>query len=261
MKGCEIIVDQILQSPQCSMISPGYTHKKDKHGISLRDGKIPRNPDNLIKLEDTISQRMQIHSKNELIETLEKKIPSLYINCLQKWDDDIMFFIFKKYIEQSIAENKHIAIAKAIWDNSVVTPSREARKKYVQEQKPNHEEMIHNYSQFLKEKLQESDDIGYKETILHYESNITFDGIDKLLQEEDQTYLYLYIDNIDVLSVNEQQRINNLLYARWLVGHRRYIRIKINNGKWARKTRQTRSWIRVETPHDFEEKTISEYEL
>jgi hypothetical protein len=46
--------------------------------------RIARNPDNLIKLEDSISLCMKTRYQNELIETLENKVPILYIDCQQK---------------------------------------------------------------------------------------------------------------------------------------------------------------------------------
>ncbi|NCO97569.1 hypothetical protein GW864_00035 [bacterium] len=76
--------------------------------------KIERKPDNLIKLENMVSNAMQICYQNELKEILEKKVPSLYVDCSNKGDDDIMFFIFKEYIKQSKAKNKVDIVTHAI---------------------------------------------------------------------------------------------------------------------------------------------------
>lgn len=85
MKGTEILVDLNLQDPQCTMISPGYRHPKDKQGMTLVGSKkIEWNPNNLIKLEAVISQCMKTRHQQELVENLEKRIPICYIDCSQK---------------------------------------------------------------------------------------------------------------------------------------------------------------------------------
>jgi hypothetical protein len=42
------------------------------------------NPDNLIKLEQVVSDTMKERNQKELMETLDKKILSLYIDCRNK---------------------------------------------------------------------------------------------------------------------------------------------------------------------------------
>lgn len=107
-------INLILDDTRCTMISPGYKHEKDEHGISIRDGKIQWNPDNLIKLENIISTTMIERHQKELAEILEKKILSLYVDCSKKKEDDIMFFIFKEYIRQSQAKNKKDIVTQEI---------------------------------------------------------------------------------------------------------------------------------------------------
>jgi hypothetical protein len=115
MEKSEFLIDLILQEPQCSMISPGYKHPRTKDDMPIIGSeKIEWNPNNLIKLEHMVSSRMQAVCQNELKEVLEKKVPILYIDCSQKKEDDIMFYIFREYIKQSKATNKASIVAKAI---------------------------------------------------------------------------------------------------------------------------------------------------
>jgi len=92
------------------MISPGYRHEKDEAGIPIFDKRIQRDPNNSIKLENMITKCMQARHQQELIETLDKKIPILYVDCSQKGEDDIMFHILKEYIKTLKNENRYISL-------------------------------------------------------------------------------------------------------------------------------------------------------
>ena len=95
MKKNELRIDMSLQEPQCTMIRPWYTYQKDGQGMSsIWRKKVERDPNNLVLLENTISQRMQRLYQDQILEILEKKIPILYIDCQNTWDYDIMFYIF-----------------------------------------------------------------------------------------------------------------------------------------------------------------------
>ncbi|HBB04440.1 TPA: hypothetical protein DCZ39_06175 [Patescibacteria group bacterium] len=83
MKKNDLFIDMYLQEQQCTMINPGYKHLKDEDGF-ITFTKQERNPDNLTKLENTVSQRMQLGYKHALIETLEKKTPIVYIDCSER---------------------------------------------------------------------------------------------------------------------------------------------------------------------------------
>ncbi|MEI7562752.1 MAG: hypothetical protein WCJ39_03410 [bacterium] len=125
-----------------------------------------------------------------------------------------MFFIFTEYIKQSTAENKKDIVSKAIGSRTIVTEDEQERKQYVQENQPNIEEMITHYSQLLKSLLQANDDIEYKRKVLNFESDIAFEGLGRLMLDEKQSYMYVYLDQIQSLITEEQQRINMLLYTR-----------------------------------------------
>jgi hypothetical protein len=174
---------------------------------------IQRNPDTLITLENTISTCMQHRYQQELMETLEKKIPILYIDCGQKGEDDIMLFIFKEYSKQSQAKDKDTLVAETIGDHTIVTPSKRERTQYIQEHTPNSEEMLQHYNLLRKELLVANDE-DYKKMLENFEKDITFNGIGDLMKSEEQKYLYLYLDKIQSLSREEQQRINVFLYTR-----------------------------------------------
>ena len=85
MKKNELRIDMSLQEPQCTMIRPWYTYQKDGQGMSsIWRKKVERDPNNLVLLENTISQRMQRLYQDQILEILEKKIPILYIDCQNK---------------------------------------------------------------------------------------------------------------------------------------------------------------------------------
>jgi len=84
MNKSEMLIDIHLQEANCTMICPGYIYKKDDNNIPRWKDKIERNPDNLKKLRNMISTSMILRHQQELIETLDKKIPSIYIDCSKK---------------------------------------------------------------------------------------------------------------------------------------------------------------------------------
>ncbi|MCX6825010.1 MAG: hypothetical protein NTY80_02185 [candidate division SR1 bacterium] len=261
MEKNDISIDLYLKSGECTMICPGYKYPRDEDGFSTRT-KQERDTNNLIKLENTVSQRMQLGYKQALLETLEEKIPILYIDCQQKGGDDIMFFILKEYLKQSKAENKNVIIGKAIGNYSVVTESSDKRKTYM---KNNNyfttEEILLHYQQLLKDKLQANDTDEFQKMILNFEREIVSDGVGKLMEEENKKYLYLYLDKIENLSIDEQQRINSFLYTRGAIHHGRWIRVKINNGKGVWKTRTSSTGHRIQSTHDYGEYSIYEKDL
>lgn len=252
-------INLIFDEPNCTMISPGYEyiHKEDG-GMPNRK---PWNPDNLNKLEQMISETMKERSQKELMETFAKKIPSLYIDCRNKWEDDIMFFILKEYIKQSKAPNNNTIVTNAIWRHIRVTESKEKWNEYIQNNTPTIEEIVQYYTESLKKLLKENINEQQKNRIMNFESDITFNWLHKLMEDEWEKHLYLYLDKIHILSIEEQQRINMLLYTRWNISIDKRIRLKINNGHWSWKTRYTSGWIRIQSPHDYSERGIYENEL
>jgi hypothetical protein len=94
-----------------------------------------------------------------------------------------------------------------------VTETRQDRDNYIEQNRPTSEEMVHHYAQLLKRSL-EANDESYKKMLMNFEVDITFDGLGNLMQQEEEKYLYLYLDKVQMLSTEEQQRINILLYTR-----------------------------------------------
>ena len=76
--------------------------------------RIEWDPQNLKRLEQLISTAMIQRHQQELAETLEKKIPIVYINCGNKVTNDIMFFIYQEYINQTKAPNKKDIVGQSI---------------------------------------------------------------------------------------------------------------------------------------------------
>lgn len=255
-------IDLFLQDPNCAMIWPWYMYEKDEHGIPIWKQKIQRNPDNLKKLEEVISTTMKTRHQQELRETLEKTTPILYIDCdKKKWTDDILFFIFKSYIQQSQAQNKSEIIGQIVWDNSIATSSRKDWKEHIKDTRPTTEEIIDQYTILLTDLLQANNATDKQKTILNMESHVAIDGIARLMLDENIRNMYLYLDNINSLTTDEQQRINSLLFARWALPHDRWINLKINNGNGSWKTWTTMSGDRTQATHDYSDITIREHEL
>jgi hypothetical protein len=204
---------------------------------------------------------MQKRNQKELMKTLEKKTLSLYIDCRNKWEDDIMLFIFKEYIKQSQADNKNNIVSNAIWRHTIVADSKEQWDKYIKENNLTLDGILQYYSESLKTLLKENNDEERKNRLLNFESDITFNGLGQLMEDEWHKCMTLYLDKVQLLSIEEQQRINMLLFTRWNIPQDRRIRLKINDGQWSWKTRSTMSGHRAEATHDYSEITIRESEL
>lgn len=251
-------INLLLGSPQCTMISPWYEYDREKIG---RPERKKWNPDNLIKLEQMVSDTMIERHKQELAEILEKKVLSLHIDCRNKWEDDIMLFIFKEYIKQSQAKDKNNIVTNIIWRHTIVTDNKEQRDEYIKNNIPTLDGMLQHYTQSLKTLLEGNTDEQRRNRLMNFETDVTFNGLSRLMEDEWQKYLNLYLDKVQSLSVEEQERINTLLYTRWNIPGDKRIRLKINNGQWSWKTRYSAIGHRVESPHDYSETTIRENEL
>lgn len=151
------------------------------------------------------------YQKN-IAETLEDEKPIHYIDCSQKEDLDIMFFILKEYEKNSTLENKSKILADIIKKRTMILEA-EQREEYINTQQPNSKEMLTHYRTLLQKKLTElkPDHIQY---ILNCENDIAINGLATFMKEENKSHIYLYLDNTKNLSVDEQTRINLLLYAR-----------------------------------------------
>ncbi|MEI6426426.1 MAG: hypothetical protein WCO66_03670 [Candidatus Absconditabacteria bacterium] len=238
------------------MISPRYKYTRNE---DFRREKIERKEGSIKKLEGLISQTMKENYQKNIAETLEDEKPILYIDCSEKEDLDIMFFILKEYEKNSTLENKSQILANIIKKRTMILEP-EQREEYIKTQQPNSKEMLTHYRQLLQKKLTElqPDHIQY---ILNCENDIAITGLATFMKEEDKSHIYLYVDNTKNLSVDEQTRINLLLYARGGIDHSKWIHLKINNGNSARKTRTASNGHRVESTHDYSEIDIKEEDL
>ncbi len=252
-------IDIVLNSPNCLMISPGYEYSR----WLAETKKKERNPDNLKRLEALVSSTMTERYQKEIKEAIENTVPSLYIDCRNKGEDDIMLFLFKEYIRQSKAKNKQEIVLKNIGRHTIVTENKVIRDEYLNNNKPTIDEALQYYIQSLKTNLEKNQQPGYKNMLLNFESDITFHGMSELMRSEWQKYLNLYLDKVQSLSLEEQQRINTILYTRGSIGRYgdRRIRLKINNGEWSWKTRYSSIGHRIEAIHDYSEVYINENEL
>lgn len=237
------------------MISPWYAYTRDEFGI-VKD-KIARQVANLLQLEQIISTRMQALYQQHIADTLTPKTPIMYIDCCQKGDDDIMFFLFKQCITHMPIENKAEIASKIIGRRTIVTPDAHTWNRYVQDNQLDLAWIFHYYNEQLQIHLQTNDPV-YIKSLLNFEGDVAFDGLAKFIEHQKARSLYLYLDNIGSLSVDEQTRINRFLYSRWAINHDKWIHLKINNWHNWWKTRTSDTWHRVEATHDYAEHRIYE---
>ena len=251
------MINSALEYQNCNMISPWYRYTDDNEGF--RRKRIDRKEENSTKLEEIISQNMKKNYQKNIAENLEDKTPVLYIDCSQKWDLDIMFFLLKEYERISAAKDTTEIIAKTIETRSIIIEP-EQRKAYIKAQQPTSEEMITHYQNLLHKRLTElkPDHANY---VLNCENDLAIVWLAALMEKENKKYMYLYLDNTSNLSVEEQTRINLLLYARWWINDNKWLHLKINNWAKSRKTRTASNGIRVEAIHDYSETNIYEEDI
>jgi len=86
MKKIKTLIDLNLQDPNCTMFVPGYKYPRDENDMPIpgNRNRIGWNPENLKKLEHLISTTMIQRYQQELSETMENKLPILYVDCSKK---------------------------------------------------------------------------------------------------------------------------------------------------------------------------------
>ena len=258
MNKSDFFIDIALQDNGCGVISPWHRYTTDEFDIAK--DRIARNLENLAKLENTISERMKVLYQKNISEILEKEVPIMYLDCDKKGNDDIMFFLFKECMKNATMENKEQVASKIIGRRTIVTPDSDTRNKYMKENQLDLEWMFNYYNEQLKTHLS-TNDSEYINSLLNYEGNMAFDWLGKLMEHQKTRYLYLYLDKVEKLSIDEQTRINRFLYSRWAINNDKWVRLKINNwSKWW-KSRTSDSWHRVEATHDYSERHIYEEDL
>lgn len=131
------------------MISPNYNYGETG---DFRRQKIERKEGNLWKLEKLISETMKEKHQKNILETLENTTQVQYIDCSQKWEVDIMFFILKEYEKDSLLENKMEILAEIIKKRTMALEP-EQREEYIKSQQPTSEQMIDHYQQILQQKV------------------------------------------------------------------------------------------------------------
>lgn len=247
------------------MIGPQYNYIRDEENFNHE--KIARKEGSKEKLEKTISEVMQTKYQQQLIETLTDELPITYIDCSKKGNKDILLRImevlYKKYRSPDIDEE----VKKVLLQESMIE----------KEDRDLLQTFANNYTgtNFGEDFLAEHEKYFSKRCVQLSEENP--DALTMLMNFQADAYLscmaeileptskssYLYLDNIATISIEEQQRINRLLFARGAVGRfgDAYVRIKINNGMEHRKTRGTSTGQRVQSPHDYSDVGIREEDL
>ena len=248
------LIDTALKEWGCTMISAStkYTRWEDW----IIGEKIPRKSEKIQKLQQTISTCMQELYTRYLTDTLNQTIPILYIDCATKWEKDIILFIGEQYACKN-EENK-TSVLEALHRHSIVGEIWYWKTYGEQSESVNIQEIFNHYTKLLKKNINNQENL---ERMYGLEYNWIIYAIAKILRKQDQKYLYLYLDNAKNLSVNENSRLNNLLYTRGSIYEDRYIRLKINNGDNNRKTRSTNTWQRAQATHDYTETSIKELDI
>ncbi|NCO97568.1 hypothetical protein GW864_00030 [bacterium] len=65
-----------------------------------------------------------------------------------------------------------------------MTESSAHRDEYVRKNNPTLEEMLQHYSQSVKDLLKKNTNDGYSRNLLNFESDVTFNGLSKFMEEE-----------------------------------------------------------------------------
>jgi hypothetical protein len=235
------------------MIVPQSKYTRNEFWIAW--SSIDWSEENYKKLEKTISERMQTLYQESLIEVLKNPLVT-YINCSQKWKKDIFLFIIEQLSKQNNTQANFISILKALHRQSMV--QEQGYWKQFQEKKSiSIEELREIYCNEYQSHITNKDQ-AYIDRLQGAEDNRIMEAMAYILENKNAKDLYLYLDNISELSVDEQSRINNILYTRGSVDKDKYIRLKINNGNRYRRTYITNTWKRVQSTHDYSETNIKE---
>lgn len=244
----------VLPYGQCTIISPRYKYKKNEE--TFKHEKIERKLGNLALLEATISSAMIDSHKKHLVETLSDTKPIIYLDCSHKWDKDILFFMMEQLIEKYPWEETNGIIKDVITTTSMIDES--VRKKI------SHTDwnFLSRYYEAFATELTKYDNDNAKNSLINFEIDVPLAIMSEILEEKGK-YAYMYLDNIAFLTMEEQQRINRLLYARGWIDHLGHcsLYLKINNWSSWRKTRFTSYGQKIEAPHDYSETTLAEEDL
>jgi len=246
----DLTIDMALQEWWCTMISPQSNYIRDEFWIGWKS--IDRTQENYNKLQQTISTRMQALYTKQLAATLKNTTPILCIDCKAKGESDIIFFILQQYTQGKDSIN-HL-ILESLHRRSIVN-EQGYRRQYEIDKTSNTQEILSHYSKLLKQYTNTHDSA---ELMYGFEFDRIINTISNILKHEDEKYLYLYLDNIENLTINEQSRLNNILYTRGRMYEDRRMRLKINNGwkDWKAWTTNTRQ--KVQSIHDYGETSIKE---
>ena len=95
-----------------------------------------------------------------------------------------------------------------------MTDGKDAWEHYEDRFHPDTTTILCAYTQFIKTKLQNNEDLKHKNNILDIEASVAFNGINNIMKTRGEKYISLYLDQIEHLSIEEQQRINTLLFYR-----------------------------------------------
>jgi len=167
---------------------------------------------------------MQALYTEQLATTLKNTTPILHIDCKTKGESDIMFFILQQYTQGKDSID-HL-ILESLHKRSIVK-EQGYRKQYGIDKTSNTQEILSHYSKLLKQYTNTHDSA---EQMYGFEFDRIINTISNILKHENEKYLYLYLDNIENLTINEQSRLNNILYTRGEIGKDRQMKLKINNG-------------------------------
>ncbi len=252
-----IVIDMVLDYQDCTMICPQYEHQETKP-FDFDRSKVPRKEGNELKLEKTISEIMQEKHQKQLAEALSDTSPIMYVDCSAKGEDDVMFAIMHAVMNKYPGRESEEMAIKSIVQRSMINDEMK------QVSSEDYKAFMTTYKQEFQKFLQSFDDRENKEEVLNsvykFETDVPLNAIGKILQANKWS-AYVYLDHVSDLTVEEQQSINLLLYARGAIGRDGKVFLKINDGLASRKTWSTASWHRVQSTHDYSETNIKEKDL
>lgn len=234
-----------LVSLECTFFSQRNEYYKDKNWlIDFQKWRIAWKSEKIANISNLVSQAMR-----ETFEELDQK--ALFINCAEK-NEDILLHILRLFLAKLDFEATDII--KYIGKYSIITDNESNRYDLVVDK--NSTEILDIYQKSLLERINEMPEKA--DMIMRFEYDNTIHTLAKLLYKAWLDYIYIFLDRIDNLTIDEQQRINQILYSRWWISKNKYLRLKINNIWNYRKIWKSISWISIQSTHDFQEIRLEE---
>jgi hypothetical protein len=193
MDPLKIKLNMYLEEEQTIMINQRFKYENYN--------KIKRDLQNTLNAKKIVSEIMKNKFQKSISENLENNKQIKYIDCSQRWDQNVICMIIKD----------------------------------------------------LDEDINWLDDIGE-------DFELSLEELERIMKEKNIKSMYVYLDNIEYLRIQEQKNINRIIFDRWSIWHDCRLYLKINNMGDDRRTWKAITG-RIQSPHDYSDKYIDEEEI